>query len=318
LEQELPVAIQRQLDEAAAIEALIAEEQAALAAPQDTTKTEATEVQAAEVTSEPVVQPVVQEEPPKEDFETKFKALQGKYNAEVPRYAEQLRKANESLDSLRKQNELLMQAPEPQEVQKVTSEDEQAFGSDLIELVRKVSKQEAAQAAKTATAEVQKVANKIQSVEQAQAATAGDRFMSEIATAVPDWEVVNADSRWLDWLGEYSPETGAPRQTALDHAQANLDSARTIALFNTFKRTLPAPEVKTISAQEKAQQELKSQVAPAKTVASAPTVNTERIWSGKEYEQAFDVRNSRVMTAAELDSLQAEAERAYNEGRIRW
>jgi hypothetical protein len=318
LEQELPVQIQRGLDEAAAIEARIAEEQAALAA-QDTTNTEATEVQAAEVKEpEPETKLKALPDASEETWEKRFIALQGKFTAEVPRYAEQLRKANESIESLRKQNELLMQAPEPQEVQKVTSEDEEAFGSDLIELVRKVSKQEAAQAAKTATAEVQKVANKIQSVEQAQAATAGDRFMSEVATAVPDWEVVNADSRWLDWLGEYSPETGAPRQVALDHAQSNLDSARTIALFNTFKRTLPAPEVKTVSAQEKAQQELKSQVAPAKTAASAPKANTERIWSGKEYEQAFDVRNSRVMTTPELDAIQAEAERAYLEGRVRW
>ena len=318
LNQELPAQIQRELDAAAAIEAAIAAEQAALDNTQDTTTTEATAVQVAEATSKPEAQPVVPSEPVKDDFESKFKSLQGKYNAEVPRYAEQLRKANESLDSLRKQNELLMQAPEIQEVQKVTSEDEQAFGSDLIELVRKVSKQEAAQAAKAASVEVQKVASKVGSLEQAQVASAGDKFMSEVALAVPDWETVNADSKWLDWLDEYSPETGAPRQSALDAAQGVLDSARTIALFNAYKKTQPAPEVKTISAQERAQQELKSQIAPAKTVATAPQVVTDRVWTGDEYERAFDVRNSQVMTASEVASLEAEAERAYVEGRIRW
>lgn len=322
MDQKLPAQIQAQLDEANAIEKAIADEQAALAATPENTVVP-------EPKAEPVVKAAVPEPqtkvlPPadEETWERRFIVLQGKFTAEVPRLAAQLKETMQQLDLLRRQNEeLAKKREEALVVQTVTSEDEEAFGADLIAVMKKVAKQEAAAVEKNQKAEVQRVNSKIETVEKTQAATAGDKFMSDLAREVPDWEAVNVNPKWLEWLDEYSPETGAPRQVALDQAADNLDSRRTIELFKTFKKNQAEPAVETteqLTPAQKAQQELKSQVAPAKTVATAPPVNTEKLWTGKEYEQAYDIRNERFMSKAEIEAVQEAAELAYNEGRVRW
>lgn len=321
MELTLPTQIQAQIDEANAIEKAIADEQTALnAIPENTEIESIPEPIALAVEPEPQVKAL----PPAEEetWQKRFSVLQGKFNAEVPRLAAQLKESAQANESLRKQVEsLAVQQTEQTVAQTVSSEDEEAFGADLIAVMKKVARQEAAALEKIQKAEVQRVNNKIESVEKTQAATAGDKFMEDVAKAVPDWETVNADPKWLDWLDEYSPETGAPRQIALDAASNMLDSVRTAALFKAYKLTQAekSPEIVTeITAAQKAQEELKRQVAPAKTVVSAPVVSTGQLWTGKEYEQAFDVRNDRTMTKTEISDLQTAADLAYNEGRIRW
>lgn len=320
MEQDLPAHIQAQLDEAEAIEAAIAAEQAALANPQDTGNLEVV------TQPEPVVEPEVKPEPqvqlpdPEEEtWKSRFNALQGKFNAEVPRLHQQLKESNHALADLRAEVDRLKQAPaKPEVVNTVTSEDEETFGSDLIAVMKKVAKQEASEAAKQLEPKVASVSQKVDAVLKDQAETAGDRFMAAIARDVPDWETINADQKWLDWLGEYSPELGGPRQYALDVAQERFDHVRVVALFKAYKEKFPNSPAATTAPTSKAQQELQSQVAPAKTAAPATQPNTDRIWTGAEYERAYDVRLGHTMTAKEVEGLQAEAERAYNEGRVRW
>ena len=315
MDQELPPHIQRQVEEAEAIEAAIAAEQATLNTPENTDPPEVI----AEPVAEPVPEPVLKALPDadEETWHSRFTTLQGKFQAEVPRLHQQLKESNQSLAEMRSQIDQIRQQPvEPvQEAQTVTTEDEEAFGSDLIAVMKKVAKQEAAAVAKQQEAHTQSINRKVDSVMQDQANTAGDKFMASIATAIPEWETINADPKWLDWLGEYSPETGAPRQDSLDSASNNLDSKRAIALFNLFKSQNP---VAPVSTQTKAQQELQRQVAPAKTAASTGQTITEKIWTGDEYEQAFDVRLNHTHSDAEIAEIQVEAERAYNDGRIRW
>lgn len=314
MDQALPAAVQAQLDEAEAIEkAIAAEQEARNAPPADTPEPEAKP----EPVAEKVAEPQPEARPAEDDtYRARFESLQGKYNAEVPRLYQQVKEANQALAEMRQQLESLKSQPaQPAPVEPtVTSEDEEAFGADLIAVMKKVAKQEAAEVAKQNEQRVSTVDRKVDSVLQDQAVTAGEKFMTAIAQAVPDWETINTDPRWLQWLGEYSPETGAPRQAALDAASANLDSTRTIGMFNLWKSLNPA----TPSQADKAKQELASQVAPDKSAAAAPSATTDKIWTGEDYERAFDVRLSRTMSQPEIDALQAEAERAYNEGRVRW
>lgn len=316
--QELPARIQEQLDEANEIERLIAEEQAALAVNKDTKPVEAVvdSPPASEVV-QPVT-PVIETPTPavEEPWEARFKTLEGKFKAEVPRLHHQLKEANGVIATLQSELSKVIAAPTPpaQTESLVTTEDEEAFGTDLIAVMKKVVKQETAEAARQTDAKVKAVAQKVDSVVGVQAETATDKFFGAIEKAIPDWESINSDEGWLAWLGEYSPETGASRQAALDAASSNLDSARTIALFNLYKSTKPVAAPST----GKSELELQSQVAPAKAAASSAPPVTDKVWSGDEYERAFDVRLTQTMTDSEVAELQSEAERAYQEGRIRW
>lgn len=319
--QELPARIQQQLDEANEIERIIAEEQAALAVQKDTPAPAVVPETppALEVVQpvEPVLEtpaPVAVEEP----WEARFRTLEGKYKAEVPRLNQQLKEAKGVIAELQSEVSKVNAAPQaPAQTESlVTSEDEEAFGTDLIAVMKKVVKQETAEVVRQTEARVKAVAQKVDSVVDVQAETANDKFFGAIEKAVPDWEAINSDNGWLEWLGEYSPETGAPRQAALDAASQALDSTRTIALFNLYKSTKPV--VTPSPAADKSALELQSQVAPAKAAASAALPVTDKIWSGDEYERAFDVRLTQTMTEEEVTQVQNEAERAYQEGRIRW
>lgn len=64
------------------------------------------------------------------------------------------------------------------------------------------------------------------------------RFYGELSNAVPDWETVNTDERWLQWLAEVDPLSGLPRQAYLDNAAQTLDAGRTVALFKAFKESV--------------------------------------------------------------------------------
>lgn len=318
--QELPARIQAQLDEANEIERIIAEEQAALAAQKDTPAPAVAQETPAAPEVVQTVAPVLETPTPvavEEPWEARFRTLEGKYKAEVPRLNQQLKEAKGVIANLQSEASRVVEAPQaPVKTESlVTSEDEEAFGTDLIAVMKKVVKQETAEVVRQTEARVKEVSQRVESVAGVQAETATDKFFGAIEKAVPDWEVINTDEGWLEWLGEYSPETGAPRQAALDAASNSLDSGRTIALFNLYKSTKPVAKPSTV---DKSALELQSQVAPAKAAASAALPVTDKIWSGDEYERAFDVRLTQTMTEEEVTQVQNEAERAYQEGRIRW
>ena len=71
-------------------------------------------VETSPVEEPPVVVPVEPSvEPPKEDFEQKYRVLQGKYDSEVPRMSGELRAQGEQIDSLRGVIAQMQKSPEP-------------------------------------------------------------------------------------------------------------------------------------------------------------------------------------------------------------
>ena len=318
----LPAQVQAQLDEAEAIERAIAAEQATQAgqdAPEEKEQPTDTAAKVETPTNVETDKPEsVTPTQPVEDatWEARFRALDGKFKAEVPRLHNQLKAAQTKVSELEAKI-VSIQAAQVTVESLVTPEDEEAFGRDLLEVVRKVAKEETAAVSKKNDARVDSVNQRVETVIQNQADLDGDKFIANIAKAIPDWETINVDPAWLEWLGEYSAEVGNSRQVALDQAVETLDSMRAISLFKAFIASKPVATEK-VPPVSKAQQELQSQVAPAKAASSAATPVTEKTWTGEEYERAFDVRLSHTLTPKQIEELQTEAERAYNEGRIRW
>lgn len=322
---ELPKAIQAQLDEAAEIEKQLTQP--------ETQGTEQTDTeQVAEPAPEPAPEVVPQSEPasepkqevPEETWERRFKTLAGKYEAETPRLHQQIRDLQAQLQS---QAEMLIElksrpepAPEPVKPL-VTSDDEESFGADLVNLMRRVASEATNSVAdrmarlEAAASQINTLQQKVTEVSTSQAQTAEERFYAKIAEAVPDWQEVDKDERWLAWLAEYDPVVGGPRQNALNAAGESLDAGRVAALFNQWKALTVVPQQQ---AAVQTQAELQRQVAPSKSKATTATPVTEKIWSTDEYERAFDPRLRATMSVDEVTKLQAEADRAAAEGRVRW
>ena len=272
-------------------------------------------------------------------WKNRYASLQGKYNAEVPQLHSQLRAQAEQLQTVLAQVQELRNA-KPTEPAKplVTTEDETAFGPDLVDLIRRGARAEVQSAVSELLpqldARIAEISRQLGTVTERQVSTAEQQFWTDFAKLVPDWQQLNADQRFLDWLQTADPILNVPYQAALNKAQADLNPRQAAAIFNAFKLAhgiattqQSAPQQAAPGNTETAQadpirEELESLVSPvthsAKAVPAAQAAATKRIWTGQEYAQAYDPRLRHSRTPEELKNLQAEADLAVAENRVRW
>lgn len=304
----LPKSVQRQLDEANALQA-----QAAPAAP---------EAAPAAPPAQPVEAPPVAPAPAapqSEDWQQKYRSLQGLFNARTREFeskvqdmsaqlAEAQRQLTEATAAMKAQKETPKKphAPDPRDVEQ--------FGGDLVEMVRKYAAQHFDAVSESLGAMAQRLDQRVSALEQAVngtsekvARTQEEQFYVILDQAVPDWRAVNESERFLDWLAVEDPVYGVSRQTVLSHAHSRLDAKRVVAIFNQFK------------SEQKAAPSLESQVAPRTTAASAPAVSTPT--AKKTYTQRFiddfyrDVNRGRY-SAEQAAAIEADIYTAARENRI--
>lgn len=322
--QALPEAIRRQVEEAEALERQLY----GTPAPEGNTEpTEVTDPAPAEPT--PVETPVVQPEPVerKQDEETykqRYDVLRGKYDVEIPRLHAQLREATtqlsqavEEIKHLREQAQAKPQQPSVPE----SDNDAETFGEDLTEMVdrrvERLAKKLAQEQAAPLVEHIKQLESRLGQVNEQVADTAQDRFLNQLASKVPDYEAVNADQGFLNWLGEIDPVYGVPRQVALDAAGSRLDAERVASIFQAYK--MLTGQQQQSAKRQQTRQELERQVAPNAPRSSAGNdAPTGKIWTRADYEQAYDPRVHRQVGAVEAEKLMAEADKAYAEGRVRW
>lgn len=250
--------------------------------------------------------------------DARYQTLAGKYNAEVPRLAQQVKETQAAMQSLLQENERLRTSLQPaaKPVQIVTDSEKEAFGPDLVDLMERVAKSSSAPAfadAEQIRKDNEQLRQQLSAVQEQQAISSKDRFVRDLTTAVPDWQSVNADNGFLRWLGETDPVYGLPRQKGLDHAYGNLDVLRVAHIFEAYKALSGTP-ARTI------QQELQSQVAPTSSRGSVVPITDSlqgKIWTQPEIAQAYtDVRRGSLHGDA-ADRIMKDIDAALSEGRIR-
>ncbi len=271
-----------------------------------------------------------------EVWQRRYQSLKGKYDAEVPQLHSQLRAQGEQLQALSSKLQELEKGTtktDP-ETPVVTKEDETAFGADLIDLIRRISTGEVQRAGRDILSRIEtklaEIDGKVGTVSQTQAVTAEQQFWSDLTRAVPDWQPINDDPAFHEWLKGVNPLAGATYQQLLTFAQQRLSVPQVKAIFDAFKQATgmapqgnaePAPSAQAPSQADQTRQELESLAAPSTSRgASTPASGAEdkRIWSGKEYAAAYDPRLARSKSEQEVAALRAAADKAVAEGRVRW
>lgn len=317
----LPEQIQRQLDEAAAIEAELYGKDAA---PQEGNTEEAPAAaeqpvepqaqQPAEDVAPPVTQPVVADE----TWEKKFNVLRGKYEAEVPRLHSQVRELTERLQAAVERLEKAEESKESEAQSRVTTADDEQFGQDLMDAVRRATQAEIARATKDID---KKVDAAVKPVAEKLVQSDTDRFWSMVDAAVPDFDQVNTDSRWFQFLDARIPGTRSTYRNAAEAAVAAHDAASLIEMIGLWKQQV-APATPSPQAQPqpdtRAQDELSRQVAPTSRRDAAQPQPQGRIWSAEEFSAAQDPRNRHHMTREDYEALVQESELALAEGRVKF
>ena len=260
-------------------------------------------------------------EVPEETWQQKYRTLKGMYDAEVPRLHAQVKELQAFVTQLRDDLEAAKTAPAPQaptdprKSSLVTDDEVEAFGADLIEVQRKVAREVAMEfrseldALKAQNAEL-----------RAQIAKTGSQvgevtFEQRLFQAVPDWNSVNNDPAWIEWLNEFDPILRGPRRNAAQAAYAAGDADGVAHYVQLFKATqaAPAPHV------DQRQLELERQVQPTRTATSpTPTSQKGKMLTTKDVERMFlKVKDLNVAHKYdEAQKLEAEIDAAYMEGRV--
>ena len=325
----LPKSVQAQLEAAEAIlaqqaQAAPAQEPEANAQPEQEQPQESVVEQATNpVEAKPVEAKPAETKSDEATWEQRYKSLQGLFNARVnelqvsnKQLAQQVQQLTEKLnqvtDTLAKKPELAAAAVDPKDVEE--------FGQDLVGMVQRqvaaavsglLAKFDSiAQGFEKRLADVEK---QLGGATQTAAMTAEQLFFVNLSKAVPDWEQINADERFLAWLGEADPVYGLPRQAALDAAHQVFDVSRVASIFNAFKSQFAAAKP------EQTRTNVDKQVSPSK-VATQPTVTADKPIITQAQIQAFykDVATGKYRGRdAEAAKMERIINEAIAEGRVR-
>lgn len=315
----LPRQVEAQLRELEALEKQLTEAQNP--APADPAPTPAeppqdpqpapTEPKPVEPTPTPT-EPVVAEE----KWEQKYKTLKGMYDAEVPRLHADLRELKAQVDSLRKASETKPVEPAKPAIPErlVTDADVEAFGSDLIEVQRKVAREVAAEfrgELDAMRAENEKLREQLTNT-GTQVSEAS--FEQRLYRMVPDFETVNADPKWIAWLNEVDPLLRAPRATVAQQAFNRGDAEGVAHYVAMFKQSVAPVE----PAADKTE-ELERQIQPNRSATSAPPTSQKgKVYTNADIEKMFRKATDLGVKGRveEAKKLEAEIDAAFMEGRV--
>lgn len=281
-------------------------------------------------------------------WEHKYKVLQGKYNAEVPRLSRQNQENESSLRDLRQQVTNLQTtlaslssgqtapkaAPPASPAQRrVKDEEIQTFGADLYDFIKR-------SALEAVTPELTRVVQPVEqrlAVTEAAATTAAKTVAADavqkvhtlLNEQVPDWEQLNELPEFLAWLAERDPYAGVPRGQLLTQAYQGHDGPRVVAFFMGFKNenaaVTPQPNASAPLAPVAPEAQMLQLVAPgtpkAGPASGAPNDAGQRVWTRDDvqslYRQINEFTKKGKQPPAELRTLEADLIRAQSQGRVR-
>ncbi len=289
--------------------------------------------------------------------EHRFKVLQGKYNAEVPRLHKQTQEQDRQIRALQDQlnatQSLLatvgaqMQTPAPaqapQDPRLVTDKEVTEFGADLIDVIRRTALETVNPKIRTLEEQFRPVAQTVQQMapmvqhtaqesQQTSVDLAQEKFYNGLDNAVTNWEQVNVSPEFQTWLEQVDPYAGAQRGAMLAAAYKVHDLPRVVAFFTGFmkehaavaptgQQQAPAPSGQT--QQRTPQISLESLAAPGTGVGGptggAPNEPGQRVYTRPEIAAFYtDVQRGVYRgREAEKNAIEKDIFLATKAGRIR-
>lgn len=271
---------------------------------------------------------------PTEDagWEQKYKTLQGKYDAEVPRLNTEVKNLQAQLSSLHeviaslKQPEPDPKPAAPEKPKLLKDEEISEYGADLIEVMRKAAREEFGGELEEVRAENARLKEQLGGVSNHAAETAQNIVYTTLDAQVPNWKELNGDQGFLAWLAENDIYAGSSRHLLLQQAFKEHDAARVVSFFKGYLNehaaiTPTGEETPTPATQERAPTVDMSQIAaPGKprVGGGVSTQDGKRIWRQAEIKAFYaDVRRGKYSHDPKTKaSLEADIIAAGPEGRI--
>lgn len=254
-----------------------------------------------------------------ESWKQRYRTLKGMYDAELPTLHAKIRELEEANRQLQADLERVRATPPEPETpaNPITDRDREEFGEDLIELIERAAEAKTAPLHKR-IAELeqqnQELRGRVGDVSEKVGKTSAETYLARLADAVPDWEEINYDPNFIEWLKVVDPVYGVERNVALQVAHKNLDVARVAAIFKAYKESRTPP-----TQPQKPAADLGRQVAPTRTRSGAPAQQQVqgKIWTNAEISQFFDDWRRGRIPQDEAERIEQDILAAQAQGRIR-
>lgn len=272
-------------------------------------------------TAEPAPAPAPVAEPapapaPAEDasWQRKYEVLDGKYRAEVPRMAGQIRDLNATIETLRAEiaTVKVAPAPAPTPIEGMTREQVvESFGEDFAKAV-------AAEAARVVREQTDGLRSellpKIEGVQQQARTSAREGFIRDLARQVPDFAEIDATEGFTAFLDEIDGMSGRSRRDFFNEADKANDASRIAQFFKAFKgHSTPAPTPAPAPAGPTA---VDYALQPDTSSRATPVPPGKRMWTQADIRQFYvDVRKGRF-NAADATRIESDIFAAQRENRL--
>lgn len=241
-----------------------------------------------------------------DSWELKYKVLNGKYQAEVPRLARELRELREQMQA----------APKP--VAATTGTEDltpasvkERYGDDFADAV-------AAIAADAASKVRDELSTQVKGIEEDGAARRHAEYLGELGRLVGNWQAIDADPAFTAYLDEVDTQTGRTRREFFHEADKSCNAARVASFFSAFSRgNTPAPKPVVVPAAAPSVEHLLS--PDSSRSSEAPP--GKKLWSRAEVAKFYaDARASNGtpfgrFTAKQYEQLNNDIDAAIAEGR---
>ena len=294
----LPIQVQQQADEAEALAQQLAGEHSI--APQATSDEEqgnGTHVD--EVHAKP-----------SEDYEQKYRTLQGIFNKQTSELRQQLAEQANSMKQLQEQLAEAHRAAEEQNAAVFgTDEDRANFGSDFVELVERGVDARTAEYRKeiaSLKAQLADMGSTLNRVGQDAEVSRHAAFLADLDTLVPGWKEQNNDPAFLEWLRDVDPVSGMVRQDLLSRYEAERNSRQVANIFSAFSG----------KTSKQSQPKLAQQVSPSRGHSGAAP-QSKPVYTESQIAGFYDAWRRGMYTDEQGKALEKDIELAYAEGRIR-
>lgn len=201
--------------------------------------------------SEAPSESVSQEDPDSETWEQRYRVLNGKYVAEVPRMSSELSTAQAQIAALKQRLEQMEQAsvPAPQAVPQaapefeVSARDVDEYGEDMVDFIKKIAKGVSGLSStkiesqlESLTKSVSDLAGRFEVIQQSQRSTTANTMQQYLDAHVPNWQEQDQDPLFIEWLAQPDPMSGYRRSDMLASAYKAGQGARVAHFFQAYRQ----------------------------------------------------------------------------------
>ena len=265
---------------------------------------------------------------PVNEFEQRYKVLQGKYNQEMAERNRLIQEQARLIEQMRSVPVPVAPAPAPAPTAAdmarsfgVSDKQMSDFGPDLVELIGNVAARAAQQAVAPVAQQAGQAAQLAGAAVQRAAADSQGRVWEALHEAFgADAVLINGSQEFLDWASQIDIFSGVPRKVGLMNAFESGDSTRVVAMFKAFKAEEDAQRRVTADPPRTAQLDPATLLAPGQgrtDGAAAPGNASGRIWSEQEVRDFYSRVQRNRISPAEKATLEADLRAAIKDGRVR-